>query len=95
MSGAPRLSLYIDIIHPSATGTARLAANLRCIDSSEHPDTPRDGYNFHFQRLRADDSVIQKRNAYEKDGHDFKRQRGNGSVQRHRDDFQRDNQDLK
>ena len=72
MSGAPRLSLYIDIIQPSATGTARLAANLRYIDSNEHPYTPRDGHNFHFQRLRADDSVIQKRNAYGQDDHDFK-----------------------
>ena len=34
-SGAPRLSLYKDI-HPSAKGTARLAANLRYTDSTKH-----------------------------------------------------------
>ena len=51
---------------------------------------------FHFQRLRTDHSVLQKRNAYEQkqDGHDFKRQQGDSSVQRHREDFQWDNQDL-
>ena len=92
-SGAPRLSLYKDIIHPSAKGTARLAANLRYTDSSEHPCTPRDGHNFHFQRLRTDHSVLQKRNAYEQeqDGHDFQRQQADRNVQRH--DFQWDNQD--
>ena len=72
--------------------TARLPVNLRCIDSTECPYTPGDGHSFHFQRLCADDSVLQKRNAREQDGHDFKRQRGDSSVQRHRDDFQRDDQ---
>ena len=88
-SGAPRLLLYKDIIHPSAKGIARLAANLTCIHSTKHSYTPRDDRNFHFQMLRADESMLQKRNAYkqQQDGHDFKRQRGDSSVQRHRDDF--------
>ena len=95
-SGAPRLSLYKNIIHPSAKGTARLAANLRYTDNNEHPYTPRDGHNLHFQRLRTDHSVLQKRNAYEQEqaGHDFKRQQGDSSVQRHREDLQWNNQDL-
>ena len=96
VSAAPRLSLHKDNIHPSAKGTARLAANRRYTDSTKHPYTPRDGHDFHFQRLRRDHSVLHKRNTYkqEQDGHDFKRQQGNSSVQRHRDDFQWDNQDL-
>ena len=81
-SGAPRLSLYKDIIHQSAEGTARRAANLRYTDSTEHPYTPRDGHNLHFQWLRTDHSVLQKRNAYEQEqaGHDFKRQQGDSAC---------------
>ena len=43
-SGAPRLALYKDTLHPSPKGTARLAENL-CNKGRERRKYPRDGYD--------------------------------------------------